>query len=818
LLRYAKNENFQMATTDITRHDHDKVFDKPTDASHKFKVTDKRVHVLEMADAHFNHDSATLMPDHAAEHLGDGSPLGDKLTALAVLKAAYLHARANPSWKLHVVGHTDTSGPADYNMVLSKQRADNVVSMLLGEREKWIQQATAKHKTEDIKQYLKFAADNKKFSCDPGPIDNVDNAALHDATREFQKAYNVEFGPQGDAKIGADGTVGHDTWGAFFDVAMDILAKMMSTNRPGLVSFRSSIKFLRPRKCDGCGENFPIDEPRRDSFKSVSNRRVELMFFEPGEEPTVDCHPSAGVCLKDKCEINNRKFYRIIPLPAAPTPVVVLLTITSPGIDDARRVSHGAAVAVNDDTDNGLNFGPAPGGGHRELEPIFDLDHFEDTPKEDDLLPIKIDLKPNTVSGDVELKRTAGAADLIRIWPKKTKGKKAEVIALPAKFPAGTLPKELFIEGLKPGQVTLEVSFAAPTGPVTDKLVVNVVELVETQGGTRKILYDYNSAIQFKVNGAPANYTFEWDLDGDGAFNTATAEVGKTTDTVTVKYGPAAAADTVQLDQTVANIRKAFPVKAKMTGGLVLQVKGRTIAAGGAETLGIRVALNTNQGTALPAVGSNAAIQALIAWSDNFPVVFSAATAAEVASHQALDGTTNPFTGVNRIQFGPTVAGANAVTPRPGTGNGRRVYGVVIGPGIFTSGQVQSDLIATVNHEIKHLQQHVSVRDNAPASNVWRLLDNNFGGANGYQDLREAEGHFSELLDTNVSWRHQLPAVQSDLILFTGRYNASLGVIGTLPNGATKVAARTLVQGMYRDIPWFEMKRPGYDQSVRAPI
>lgn len=214
-----------------------------------------------------------------------------------------------------------------------------------------------------------------------------------------------------------------------------------------------------------------------------------------------------------------------------------MLTITSPGIDDVCRASHGAAVAVNDDTDNGLNFGPNPGGGHRELEPIFDLDHFEDTPKEDDLLPIKIDIKPNTVSGDVELKLAAGAADSIRIWPKKTKGKRADVIALPAKFPANTLPRELFVEGLKTGQVTLEVSFEATAGPATDKLVVNVVELVETQGGTRKILYDYNSAIQFKVNGAPANYTFEWDLDGDGVFNTATAEVGKTTDTATVKYG-----------------------------------------------------------------------------------------------------------------------------------------------------------------------------------------------------------------------------------------------------------------------------------------
>ncbi|MBI4583129.1 MAG: hypothetical protein HY717_03805 [Planctomycetes bacterium] len=62
----------------------------------------------------------------------------------------------------------------------------------------------------------------------------------------------------------------------------------------------------------------------------------------------------------------------------------------------------------------------------------------------------------------------------------------------------------------------------------------------------------------------------------------------------------------------------------------------------------------------------------------------------------------------------------------------------------MTSGQVQVDIIATVNHEIKHLQQHVAVRDN------------HFGRHNGSLDLNEAEGHHSELLDPSVSWRHQL--------------------------------------------------------------
>jgi len=143
---------------------------------------------------------------------------------------------------------------------------------------------------------------------------------------------------------------------------------------------------------------------------------------------------------------------------------------------------------------------------------------------------------------------------------------------------------------------------------------------------------------------------------------------------------------------------------------------------------------------------------------------------------------------------------------------------VIVGPQIFTSRQVREDLVATVNHEIKHLRQHVSVRDNAPANNVWRLLDNFFGGAGGYSDLREAEGHLSELLDPQVSWRHQLPAVQNDLAAFTNRYTASLGVLGGIPAGATRAATRQLLQTMYRDIPFFEMKRAGYDRFVRAPL
>ncbi|MFC1716732.1 hypothetical protein ACFL6S_23900 [Candidatus Poribacteria bacterium] len=496
---------------------------------------------------------------------------------------------------------------------------------------------------------------------------------------------------------------------------------------------------------------------------------------------------------------------------------VVTLRLTSPGIEDDKRASHGAAVMLNDDHDNGQFYGATPPAGHRELEPVFDLDHLAATPAEDDLLEINLTLTPAGQPGNVSLRVVEGAAaqTRIRLWPRSTKGAQADVIALPATFPTNDLPKTLFVEGLQTGKVTFEASYTNAGKAHNDRLVVNVVELRESQGGTRKIIYDYNSDISFEVVGAPANYTFEWDLDGDGNFNTAAFETGKTTANVTCKYGPAEDANTVRLDETAANTRQVYDVAVRMTGGLALHVKGLTIIDG-VTTRGMRVSLNTNQGQALPAE-STAGLHTLFAWSDTVPVTFSVTTAAENARYAASEGITSPLSGANRNQYGPLTTD-NAITPRPGVGAGRRVIGVIVGSPIWDTGQMREDLIASMNHEIQHLQQHVSVRDNVPVNNVWRLLDDHFGGAGGYVDIREADGHFTELLNSDVSWRHQTPAVQGDLTFFRRRYNRSINtVIPGIPAGAARTATRQLMQSIYRRIPFFEMKRAGYSHFVRAP-
>ena len=131
--------------------------------------------------------------------------------------------------------------------------------------------------------------------------------------------------------------MGHDTWGAFFDVYMDMLENLCETDSDGLQQLRAKLKFIGP-KVVGCGENWPIEDPQRQNYRSKINRRVEIMFFDPGQEPKLDCHPGSS-CTPILCEIYNLKMYRfkVLPVsPSAPKPVEVFLKLTYIGPEDAK--------------------------------------------------------------------------------------------------------------------------------------------------------------------------------------------------------------------------------------------------------------------------------------------------------------------------------------------------------------------------------------------------------------------------------------------------------------------------------------------------
>src|SRR5690606_30365339 len=73
------------------------------------------------------------------------------------------------------------------------------------------------------------------WDCDPGPITGTMNSPTTAAVRRFQEHYNIEVDAAAEAgadspfttKIDVDGDPGPQTWGAFFDVYMVELMRLL---------------------------------------------------------------------------------------------------------------------------------------------------------------------------------------------------------------------------------------------------------------------------------------------------------------------------------------------------------------------------------------------------------------------------------------------------------------------------------------------------------------------------------------------------------------------------------------------------------------
>jgi len=287
----------------------------PTGDLHRFEVHVRKAYVVEMEEFHFHFDSAVMLPDFEGGSEHSATPHKDRITALAILRAVYLHARDNPSRKLLIAGHTDRSGDADYNVQLSQLRAESVRHVLEGNRADWVTLVQGKHKVEDYQLILKWIASVWGWGCDPGAVDNTLGAQTHNAIRSFQRRYNTDF----SAAIGVDGDMGPQTWGAIFDVYVRYLEDLIDADGETLASLRGKIQYVSPgRRTVGCGENFPLTPDRIENVRSAIDRRVEAIFFDPGEEPALDCHPGAGKCKPVLCELHFPSMYQFIAIPVAP--------------------------------------------------------------------------------------------------------------------------------------------------------------------------------------------------------------------------------------------------------------------------------------------------------------------------------------------------------------------------------------------------------------------------------------------------------------------------------------------------------------------
>jgi len=232
----------------------------------------KYADLFEIEDLHFNHDSAVVLPK-----------------ALDELACCYLYVKANPLKMMLIAGHTDKSGSPLYNQKLSEKRAENVLHLLTGNRTEWVTTVDTnrggKSKVKDHKGILKWISTTLGWPCDPGDVDNAWNSRTRESIKAFQETYNKKF----NKSITVDGNMGPETWGAFFDIYMLMLADALGhgpdTSR--LKPYRDSLKFVNGYKTVGCGESHRVTR----KAKSLEDRRVEIFFFEPKYKPQLSFHP-----------------------------------------------------------------------------------------------------------------------------------------------------------------------------------------------------------------------------------------------------------------------------------------------------------------------------------------------------------------------------------------------------------------------------------------------------------------------------------------------------------------------------------------------
>src|SRR6185369_5360990 len=154
---------------------------------------------------------------------------------------------------------------------LSRQRAKVALALLEGDRDSFASLAKARHQSADINQILTWVAGefgSLGFDCRPPAI----QGAVHEASvRKFQKSFNANKVALGSsaADRGVDGSVGENTWGAFFDCYEASLQQELGETAAGVSQLRSQLKFTDPeRKSLGFGEHFQIEELGVDEFRS----------------------------------------------------------------------------------------------------------------------------------------------------------------------------------------------------------------------------------------------------------------------------------------------------------------------------------------------------------------------------------------------------------------------------------------------------------------------------------------------------------------------------------------------------------------------
>jgi hypothetical protein len=314
-----------------------------TSAKHKIVVSwQKFGKIIEFHDALFRTNSAVVMP--AAEGPSSESGGARRRTAVGIAATCLRYAEEHASENIIVAGHADTMGTNKVNDKLSDFRAGCVTAVLTGDAEKFAKICATweRMRVSDYKQILKWIAETFGFDCDPGVIDDHHTGTTQKALNNFRKQYNTDGpgatrGPKtpefGDATL-------KETWIAYFQMYEDALAEELGEEFEALAGLRANLQFVLPDRFVGCGEHHPKEAENVDEFESQTNRRVEVLFFEPTEQPETICHPGPKECKPEECEIYDptRFVLRVLPPMLSAKPWRATWDFTTAKMGDVRNL------------------------------------------------------------------------------------------------------------------------------------------------------------------------------------------------------------------------------------------------------------------------------------------------------------------------------------------------------------------------------------------------------------------------------------------------------------------------------------------------
>lgn len=529
--------------------------------------------------------------------------------------------------------------------------------------------------------------------------------------------------------------------------------------------------------------------------------------------------------------------------------LAVLILVWANPVKADRTGTKLVSVMLNEDNDN-QNLYPDPApivGDHRPFEPVWDMEEpylnqpTQELTADDDLVKVDLPTMPENTTGEAVLKLGEGS-DKVRLWTQNTKGAKQtdgsneHEIVIPAagkSYTLATLPASVYVEGMKTGPVQMTLNYTIGNQKQTLLWNIHVVALrikEEIGQGIKKQRVVYRGRIDFEVEGGPDGEYF-WDLDGDDHRGMALSEWDRSrikNDILYSQYAPDYyTRNRVQLLPGVDKQKEKYKITVEVPGELILERTIRVTVHGyyGTPLTGVTIAerqdeiksLSTVVGQYDPTPKGDKNQPSSQAWFEDVQGIIR-----DIDGQPETPNDPAPQpTGEHRLQYAPkfNVPMANAAAWSPGVGP----IVALISPAVYSQCQVKEAALFPIHHEERHIAQYIAAKNQQP-DNVWYKLGET-DLSQKFLDFYEVDGHalilkegtwyylWTDSLDKFNTYHDRAEKLVSDSMV------ASQVDPSPFPDLATRTVCRKLLQDLYKDLPFEEMKKDDsdYDITVRPP-